>query len=315
MTAANCASVEDHRSQIARAARWRQKGRISIEVPVPPVAAGAPPWATSVTTAPDGSVIASDLVPHDSPIWRRAEAECEPKLRVWTARGGERAFTLVPTDDDDPCWRIEGGRVIAATTKAIAVYNPVTGHKVASLDVGAPPLPAAERAAHPALAHHYWMAAVSPQGTHLALWWRRADVFEPQKSDLPDADELEAGCRRDRRFSCVPEYFAEVWSLEPKPQRLWQSRLDARPPVALTRAWPESKLASSPIAFTHDGKRVLFGFDDGDIVVRAIDVATTMRVEHLHRAPITRIEVSPNDSYVFSEDSEGAQRIWPLGPP
>jgi len=283
--------------------------------PIAPVVAGAPPWATSVTTAPDGSVIASDLVLHDTPIWRRAKFECEPKLRVWTPKGGERAFTLVPTDDDDPCWHIEGSRVIAATTKSIAIYNPVTGHKLASLDVGAPPLPAADRAKHPALAQHYWMAAVSPRGTHLALWWRRADVFAPQKSDLPDADELETSCRRDRSYSCVPEYFAEVWSLEPKPQRLWQSRLDARPPVVSTRGWPESKLASSPIAFTHDGKHVLFGFDDGDIVIRAIDAATAMRVESLHRAPVSRIEVSPNDSYVFSEDTEGAQRIWPLARP
>ena len=66
--------------------------------------------------------------------------------------------------------------------------------------------------------------------------------------------------------------------------------------------------------FTHDGKRVLFGFDDGDIGIMPVGRGALTRFESLHRVPVTRIELSPNDTYVFSEDSEGVQRLWPLGP-
>ncbi len=57
---------------------------------------------------------------------------------------------------------------------------------------------------------------------------------------------------------------------------------------------------------------MLFGFADGDVIVRSTDAAATSRIESLHRAPITRIEVAPGGKWVFSEDAEGEQRIWPL---
>lgn len=70
--------------------------------------------------------------------------------------------------------------------------------------------------------------------------------------------------------------------------------------------------ASVPGVFTPDGKFVLFGFDDGDVIVRSTDPTGTERTEALHRAPITRIEIAPNSAWVFTEDAEGEQRLWPL---
>ena len=73
-----------------------------------------------------------------------------------------------------------------------------------------------------------------------------------------------------------------------------------------------SRKGTSQIAFTHDGKAVLLGFEDGDIMIRSTTANGPRRIESLHGAPVARIEVSPGDTYVFSEDTEGEQRIWPL---
>ncbi|MGN6108800.1 MAG: WD40 repeat domain-containing protein [Kofleriaceae bacterium] len=281
--------------------------------PTPPP--GAPVWATWITTMPDGTVLAADPSPlRDVPSWRRIDVGCPEKLRVWTQKGGERTFSLTSINREDPCWEISGGRVIAATMERIDIYDPVTGKRVARLYPGTPPEPISD----PDLAHQYWMVAASPTGTHLALWWRRADVWAPPQEldprahgDLGHVHELK--CEMDEASECKREYFAEVWSLEGKPKRVWRSRPDSKRWTG--RTWPLPKIANGPIAFTHDGKHVLFGFDDGDIVIRSVDDAKPMRTETLHRAPIARIEVSPDDSYVFSEDSEGEQRIWPLARP
>jgi len=47
------------------------------------------------------------------------------------------------------------------------------------------------------------------------------------------------------------------------------------------------------------------------MAIRSLDGKTT-RLEALHHAPITRIDVSPGDGWVFTEDAEGEQRIWRL---
>jgi hypothetical protein len=95
------------------------------------------------------------------------------------------------------------------------------------------------------------------------------------------------------------------------PTLVWETRPNGKRPQ-LVRPWPYPKAPSLPGTFTPDGKFVLFGFDDGDVIVRSTDAAGTERSKALHRAPITRIEVAPNSAWVFSEDAEGEQRIWPL---
>ena len=57
------------------------------------------------------------------------------------------------------------------------------------------------------------------------------------------------------------------------------------------------------------------GFADGDVIVSRMDGTRAHLVESRHRAPITRIEVAPGNHWVFTEDAEGEQRIWPLSAP
>ena len=60
---------------------------------------------------------------------------------------------------------------------------------------------------------------------------------------------------------------------------------------------------------------MLFGFDDGVILVRSVnDANAPVRREALHRDPIARIEVSPDGRWVLSEDRAGEQRVWRLAP-
>lgn len=277
---------------------------------------GAPAWATWVTPAPDGSLIAAEPVARSGvdPRRRAAEAWCSDQLRVWTPKAGERTLTYKSVSAWDPCWQIAGGLVVGASVARITVHDPQTGKLVAALDVGEPPEPTTDDA----LAHEYFAAAVSPTGKHLALWWRRADVWAPEPA-IDTQSHGDAGrshtptCKLDLNHECTREYYMELWSLAGRPRRLWQERLDSK--HATARTWPLSKLASGPISFTHDGKHVLFGFDDGDIVIRAVGSDKPRRVESLHHAAITRIEVSPGDAYVFTEDAEGEQRIWPFSPP
>lgn len=293
---------------------------LAARAPKPPD--GAPTWATWLSTRADGTVVAAEPSKRRGlPAWRRGDEDCEPKLRVWTAQGGERTFTLKPSDgyDDsavDPCWQLAGGYVIAAMMTRIEVYDAASGKKVATLSPGRPPEPIPDEA----LAHHYWAVTASPTGTHLALWWRRADIWPPPQpidprshGDMGYDPKPEPRCETDNNYECKREYFAEVWSLTGKPRRVWRHRPDSRRWTG--RTWPLPKVASGPIAFTHDGKHVLFGFDDGDIAIHAVDAAAPVRVESLHRAPIARIEVAPGDGYVFTEDATGEQRIWPLARP
>lgn len=277
-----------------------------------PPAPGAPSWATWTSRSPSGDVIAAEPSrPHELLPDHRWKAPCAPTLRVWTPKGGERTFSLVPTQPNgadllertDPCWRIEGGLVVAATMRAIAVFDPVTGAQLARLDPGAPPF----GRQHPDFAHEYWEVAVSPTGEHLALWWRRVDEFPPGEPGR----NYDLACTKGRHGRCIREYFAEVWKLGRVPWRRWQARFDGvRPPG---RSWPLSRVPSGPIAFTPDGASVLFGFDDGEIVIRSVSNASApARRETLHRDPVSRIEVSPDGRWVFSEDLAGEQRVWPL---
>lgn len=294
----------------------------------PTVDTGAPSWATWIEHGATGEVIAAEASPvHELSPDRRWQAVCASRLRVWTRKGGERVFSLKPThaqgkdlrERTDPCWRIAGGHVVAATTEAIRVFDPVTGAQLANLDPGIPPY----GRKHPDFAHEYWEVTVDPSGTHLALWWRRVDEFPPPRRPTPEERRTDAlhqpadkdlSCTEGANGQCIREYFAEVWTLGAKPRRLWQERFDSSR-TRLGRSWPLSRIPSSPIAFTPDGSQVLFGFDDGDILVRSVDNAKApARSEAIHRDPISRIHVSPDGRWVFSEDRSGEQRVWPLAP-
>lgn len=278
----------------------------------PPPPAGVPAWATWVTPAADGSVVAAEPSPRSSiePRRRLVEAWCKKDLRLWTAKGGERQLSYTPVWSLDPCWQIGGGLVLSVSVRKLTVHDPRTGQVIATLDVGQPP----GELDNDDVAHEYFAAAVSPDGKHLALWWRRADVWAPEDKDSLVAGPVYIGhCPLDFNAECKREYFAEVWSLAGRPRRLWQQRPPSKHVIG--RTWQMSKLASGPIAFTHDGKYVLFGFDDGDVAIHAVNSAKPVRVESLHRAEITRIEIAPGDGYVFTEDAAGEQRIWPLDLP
>jgi hypothetical protein len=184
--------------------------------------------------------------------------------------------------------------------KDATIVARATGREVAKLEVGEPPRPG------PGLEQTYWKAVASPTGKMIAVWVRRPDVMPEEKDDYATPK-----CDHDARGECVFEYIAELWSVDGAASMVWRMRPDGKRPPLL-RGWPYPKAASGPIVFTPDGKHVLFGFDDGDVIVRATDASATSRVESLHRAPITRIEVALGGQWVFTEDAEGEQRIWPL---
>jgi hypothetical protein len=237
------------------------------------------------------------------------------RFRGWLAKGVaaiERGSVLEQLDaatratsalaaapSPTPAGRIE----VAMTRSTLTIRDRSATANLATLDVGAPPRPG------PNLEYEYWRAAASPKGTHIALVWRRADVWAPPPEDGVVTDKPPV-CTRGPDLKCTMEYFIELWSITSTPARIWQLRPDAKRPTP--RRWPLPKEVTGPIVFTHDGARVLLGFADGDVMIRSIDAAPTHRVEQLHRAPITRIEVSPDDQWVFTEDAEGEQRIWPL---
>jgi hypothetical protein len=174
------------------------------------------------------------------------------------------------------------------------VFDAQTERRVATINI-----PPSEHRA-PDLQNRFWTATLSPDGKQLALWWRHATRLHPVAPLSPE-DEPQFECAAFQRFfeSCHSEYVAELWSLDGKPARIWQERAGARK-------------ATSQIVFTHDGASVVLGFDDGAIGVRATRAAGAIAFETLHRAPITRLELSPSDKFAFSEDAEGEQRIWPL---
>ena len=285
----------------------------------PAAPAGAPAWATWIAESPAGPVIAAEpSKARDLPLSEREH--CEPTLRVWTASGGVRTLATPPSDGSfettfDPCWHLAGGWVIGASTRQILVFDPTTGKRIARIMAPPPPVPIPG----PLFASRFYELNVSPDGKWLGLVWRRPDVFATRPELTPDEalaglqDTVLRDCNRGPESECMTEEFVEVWRLAPgAPQRKWQSRLPLFEKPYET--W-ESKAASGAIAFTHDGKYALFGYEDGDIVIRSTADAAVVRTAHEHPVAITRIEVSPGDGYVFTEDIEGEQRIWPLAPP
>ncbi len=293
--------------------------------------AKAPAWASWITPGPDGVVAAEPNPRHDLMPWRRYLRDCPDRLRVWTAKGGVQRFAIRPTqvgglDNKDACWEIGGGRVAGVTTRRVRVFDPQTGKPIAKLEAATRQFPDSTkvRVDRDELADQYYAAALSPSGDHLAVIRRRADLIDTgdgaYDTDDPrfDPDHVRTiSCYEPRvpweGGSCKQEYFAEVWSLRGTPKRVWQGRFDGTAEETQTER-PMPKDPTGAIAFTPDGQRILFGFQDGAIVIRSTTGTGTAHVEHLHDASITRIVVAPGGKWVFSEDSAGEQRLWALAP-
>ena len=96
--------------------------------------------------------------------------------------------------------------------------------------------------------------------------------------------------------TCVHDWTVSRWQLGP-------ARLAWRTPTPAP--------LSGVIAFDHAGSRVLVGTTRGDVVVLALATGTSTIVHAFHHR-ITRLEVSPGDTRVLSEDAAGEQRIWRL---
>src|SRR5439155_3049441 len=101
---------------------------------------------------------------------QRDTTECDAKLRVWTTAGGVKTLAMTCAKQDehpDPGWDIGGGWIVAVSTKVATLFDPKSGKRVAAL-----PLDHA-KTDKPQLAPEYWNMALSADGKHLALVWRR----------------------------------------------------------------------------------------------------------------------------------------------
>jgi WD40 repeat protein len=305
--------------------------------------AGAPPWAQWVSEGPDGKRIITEARPRSAaPPDQRYSIECEPTMRLWipTAQkvdakgvpaaplqGREKVLKIACTDDDngserkDAGWFHGGGWIVGLSNKLATIYDSL-GNKVAELSSGHPAF------RKPEFRHEFWNLALSPTGKHLALLWRRADyggdempTFDPREDAMHIAESIDRiKCQKNWLGECKMETFLEIWSLGRKPKRIWKERLSL--PAHATRVFFEPKVPSGPITFDRTGQRVLVGFRNGDILIRSLsdkdpDIRgdkATGPLEAIHQVPITKIIVSPDNHWVFTEDASTEQRIWALPP-
>ena len=186
------------------------------------------------------------------------------------------------------------------TERTIVVTS--NGKRVAKLELSDPPRP------WPGLEQTYWRPVGSPDGSVVLAWIASPVIDRFPEPYETDADDLPR-CRRDTDGNCVVEFVAQLWRVGSTPELVWDMTPKGK---QYPSPWAHPKVPSVPGVFTPDGKFVLFGFDDGDVIVRSTDHTGTERTEALHRAPITRIEIAPNSAWVFTEDAEGEQRLWPL---
>jgi hypothetical protein len=299
--------------------------------PKPPL--GAPAWASWISAGPSGQLLLAEPRPRSAivPDLRYARP-CEPTFRLWIpgkpGTGKEKILInpCTPIDDlifprNDAGWFFDAGWILGLSTRVAALFNS-KGSLVAKLSPGTPSIPKKE------FRHEFWNAAFSPTGKHLALLWHRADYggdaprpSDPREDVMHRADDLDrVDCQRDRFGDCKLEAFLEIWSLGPRPRRLWKERFSL--PATANRTLLEPKLPSGALAFDRTGQRVLVGFRDGDILIRSLSdknpdlfgAKATAPLESLHQVPVTRISVSPDNRWVFSEDASAEQRLWSLPP-
>jgi hypothetical protein len=299
--------------------------------PKPPP--GAPAWASWISAGPSGQLLLAEPRPRSKivPDLRYA-SPCEPTFRLWIpgkpGTGKEKILInpCTPIDDlifprADAGWFLDAGWILGLSTRAAALFN-AKGSLVAQLSPGTPSIPKKE------FRHEFWNAAFSPTGKHLALLWHRADYggdaprpSDPREDVMHRADDLDRiDCQRDGYGDCKLEVFLEIWSLGSRPRRLWKERFSL--PATANRTLLEPKLPSGALAFDRTGQRVLVGFRDGDILIRSLSdknpdlfgAKATAPLESLHQVPVTRISVSPDNRWVFSEDASAEQRLWALPP-
>lgn len=243
---------------------------------------GAPAWATWLAPG----------VAAEPPA---ATDKCQPTLRVWTPKGGDRTVTA-PCTDGAPGWTLGSGWVGALAKSIATVIDPVTGKVVASLPIEKP------TPDKPEFAHEYVAAAFAPNA--LAVLSRGPQVTHGSGDPHEDAlHQLAPKCEVDLTGDCWKEYFVTMYSLDGAPAQRWQLA------VRNDRATELAPQAST-VAIDHAGKRALIGTADGAIVV--VSSATQTRVVRQHLSRIVRIVVSPGDGWVFSEDASGVQRVWKL---
>lgn len=199
-------------------------------------------------------------------------------------------------------------------TVATVVTTTVEGQTVTVRAAGAggatrATLHVTSRRGDPALYGRHYLAAAADD-KHVVVVWYQPDLEREGRLGSPSDQDLGAQycAENDREGRCVMEYFAEVWTVEATPRRLWTTRFDRAIPT--NRPWPFPKEATA-VALTHDGKGALFGFRDGDVIVANV-ASGAMHIESLHHAPVARIETSPDDAYVLTQDLADEQRVWPL---
>ncbi len=244
---------------------------------------GAPAWATW-----QASGIAAEP---------RSGGACAARLRVWTARGGDKTLKAA-CPEDAPGWVLGDGWAVAVAKMVATVFNATTGKSIGTLAVDKP------RIDKPEYARELVAGALAPSA--LALMSRGPELPEPGTSD-PREDVLhqtESGCRVDLTGSCWNDFVVRVYSLDKTARVSWRIKVTNDRPTELAAQ------ASGAIAFDHSGKRVLIGTIDGAIEIASSPTERT--VKRLHFARIVRIVVSPGDGWVFSEDAAGVQRVWKL---
>ena len=244
---------------------------------------GAPAWATwqanRVAAAPPRGGV------------------CAAKLRVWTAKGGDKTL-VAACPENAPGWVLGEGRAVAVAKVVATVFDAATGKSIGALAVDEP------RIVKPEYTREYAAAALAPSA--LALVSRGAQLPAPGTAD-PRQDVLhhtEGSCPVDLTGSCWNDFVVRVYTLDKAPRLAWQLEVTNDRPTELAAQ------ASGAISFDHAGKRVLIGTTDGAIEIASS--ATTTTVKRLHFARIVRTVVSPGDGWVFSEDAAGVQRVWKL---
>lgn len=276
-------SLADHKRSAADASALAAK---------PPV--GAPPWATWIA----GDTAAEPSARHDASFDTRSATPCMPKLRVWTAKSGEKALatTCAKGDNVDPGWDLGGAVAVAVGMRSATVFDVATGRKTATIAVDRP------RIDKPKFARWFWTMAVSADGQYLALV-SVGPQLPPEGAGDPREDGLHEGelrdktdCEVDLSGECKLDYLLTVYALTGSPTQV--------------RKQPSMKPTS--LAFDRTGRKLIVGTADGEIDVISPASTDEPHVERFHHGAVTRVVPAPEGRWVFSEDSAGQQRLWPL---
>jgi len=221
-----------------------------------------------------------------------------PKLRVWTAKSGEKALatTCAKGDNVDPGWDLGGAVAVAVGMRSATVFDVATGRKTATIAVDRP------RIDKPKFARWFWTMAVSADGQYLALV-SVGPQLPPEGTGDPREDGLHEGelrdktdCEVDLSGECKLDYLLTVYALTGSPTQV--------------RKQPSMKPTS--LAFDRTGRKLIVGTADGEIDVISPASTDEPHVERFHHGAVTRVVPAPEGRWVFSEDSAGQQRLWPL---